>query len=365
MTTAWMTWDDWYSVQKLVLIALQTPSLNSIEPVIEKLTIWTSRQIPQVEIEATMGLLQSLKLYFTQPTYFSTFAAMTILRFVNGVVDAPQQSGGIHRSVYQIALEYNVPTVLVEMRHSITHGSLPTKQDLLEGIRLISEYLLIHYWNIGSIEFAQLWLKEFIQCIQHHNKQELEKTISKGYRLLSTSTFLEIVKDIARNGNPDGDDRIEWNQMLTSLLNRDGFIDVFFVGLTQEFIYEIKRNGYARNWIKWLVQKYTVDFNQMIQVLIQNGVVFEVETQQLLKEIVVHFTTDRKIIESFILNEFKKNDTIELNQMEMFIENEIQNEEIELGKWKRIKELPHNYVSTEALLLPPQTELCIMKLHKY
>ncbi|XP_004345100.1 hypothetical protein CAOG_06351 [Capsaspora owczarzaki ATCC 30864] len=72
--------------------------------------------------------------------------ANSIVRFVNGIVDAEQK--GVHaRSVNAIAVELGVPEWIVDIRHDVTHTALPTLALLRTATSRALEWLREHYWD--------------------------------------------------------------------------------------------------------------------------------------------------------------------------------------------------------------------------
>ncbi|EKE39214.1 hypothetical protein ENUP19_0054G0003 [Entamoeba nuttalli] len=361
MTSAWMNWDEWKNTQVSVLEALREPNEEKVKEALNLLLIWQTRQILPVQIEATIGVLNSMCANVESPQFFSSVAGFTIVRFVNGMVDAPQKAGGQHRSVYQMAVELGVPTVLVEVRHSITHGTVPSSEELIECIKIISEYLAVNYWERGSQESSRIWFDSFIEAVERRDSQRIMKSIKEGSRNMTSSSLYELSSLIVRIGKLQGDESKWWKMMVTQICSRRGFSDVLIVGAAKEYCKEIKQNTeQIEEWIIYCISVLSSEVNEVLNVFKSEGVLFENKTQILLKKIHAIINGEmKKIIGGFIIHENLKFKEMECEEIEQFVNEKIQINECEIGQWKKLGELPQFFVSTENLIIDPSISLMI------
>ena len=360
--SCWCTWEEWKTVQTNVIQTLTKPTKEQLTTTINQLKIWQSRQIVPVQIEATIGVLQSILSQVETPDLFPSIAGFTIIRFINGIVDAPQKMGGYHRSAYQMAIDFNIPTVLVEIRHSLSHGIVPNSLELISAIKLVSEYLVLNYWQMGGTETSKIWLQLFSQIVKTKNNHEIEKCIRDGLKHITNSSLMDIAPLIVQLADFNGEFSEKWKEMITRMCGRKGFNDVFLVGLMKEFCRRINdATPNIEDWIVYCVSELECEINDVLYLLKNNGILFEMKTQQLLKKMSVVLTgTPKKIIDSFILNEHFKLKTVEREEIEQFIETQMEMNEYQVGNWFKVSERPSVSVSNEYLLIDPSVKLMSM-----
>ena len=360
--SCWCTWEEWKTVQTNVIETLSQPNSTNITQTLTLLKIWQSRQILPVQIEATIGVLQSIQSHVETPELFPSIAGFTIIRFVNGIVDAPQKMGSYHRSAYQMAIEQNLPTVLVEIRHSLSHGVIPNTTELVSAIKLVSEYLILNYWKLGGIETNRIWLELFTQIIKSKKQIEIEKCIRDGIKHISTSSLLEISPLIVHYAQFEGEYADKWKDMITRLCGRKGFNDVFLVGITKEFCRRMNdiTTSYEQ-WIVYCISELECNVDDILFLLKNNGVIFEQKSQQLLKKLSPILTgKTKRIVDSFIINDHLKLNTVERNEMEMYIDSQMQMKEYQVGNWNKVSDRPYVSASNEYLIIDPSVQLMSM-----
>lgn len=71
---------------------------------------------------------------------------MAICRFVNGFVDTAQR-GQFAAPIHRLAEQLGIPLYMVEIRHDVTHGRLPSLSYLRLAAKDALRWLGVHYWG--------------------------------------------------------------------------------------------------------------------------------------------------------------------------------------------------------------------------
>lgn len=80
---------------------------------------------------------------------------MAICRFVNGFVDTAQK-GQFAAPIHRLAEQLSIPLYLVEIRHDVTHGRLPTLAYLRMAAKDALKWLGVHYWASQALLLESL-----------------------------------------------------------------------------------------------------------------------------------------------------------------------------------------------------------------
>lgn len=98
-------------------------------------------------VSAQLSDLNGMEAFLVRCAY-----AMALVRFVNGMLDPFQQ--GVHAvALLTIAKSIGLPLSFVDLRHSATHGPLPSLELLRSLTKKALDWLHDHYWDslLGSI----------------------------------------------------------------------------------------------------------------------------------------------------------------------------------------------------------------------
>uniref|UniRef100_A0A7M5UPC1 Uncharacterized protein n=1 Tax=Clytia hemisphaerica TaxID=252671 RepID=A0A7M5UPC1_9CNID len=126
--TAWSNWNEWKHCKKLFF----SNDNSEISKAIDFVKMWKARirtgSMP-VSIDLTSILfgakiqLDGSNLENEQQALLC--GAMALVRFVNGITDQ-FQTGFYAQPVQNIADKIDIPEWMVELRHEITHGQIPS-----------------------------------------------------------------------------------------------------------------------------------------------------------------------------------------------------------------------------------------------
>eukprot|EP00127_Corallochytrium_limacisporum_P003048 Clim_evm4s145 gene=Clim_evmTU4s145 len=160
--TPWRDAREWYTVCK----QLYSSEKDEVAAGIHRVSAWKLRGKCPVAIECTADLRQILlfsqqherdneishsrKRRKTDETWDGKQVtrmalSMAIVRFINGIVDKDQR-GQYARSIAGIAEGIGLPVWIVDIRHSVTHGKLPSMETLSLAAEACVDWLLNEYW---------------------------------------------------------------------------------------------------------------------------------------------------------------------------------------------------------------------------
>ncbi|ELP88418.1 hypothetical protein EIN_229410 [Entamoeba invadens IP1] len=357
-SSVWLSWDDWRRAQSVIVEALQDPTEAHVTEALDAIELWTNRQILNVQIEATVDVFNSIKAYVKMPELFTSVASFTIVRFVNGMVDAPQQFGAQHRTVYMVSLEQKVPTILVDMRHSITHGILPSRPVLFEMIKIISEFLVVRYWRTEENESTPMWFSELKRAITRNDVDRLKDIITDGLKNLTTAGVFSISKDIARLAGTDMSPH--WKTLVKYLCNRVGFADALVMGATLQFCADTTDIGLA-NWLLYLLKNYNTDIQPIVEVFIQNGLIFDVNVQELLVKSIPMINAKQKgFLDAYIVVKKNAQPNVTLKTLTDFLESKPQLKTEKVGRWTRVPRLNYFTTDQQSLVIPQDAKMYVV-----
>ena len=134
---SWKNWNEWRDVYNL----LYSNDERSIMQGISKVSAWQSKRPIPTAIEVTASIQRHL--------HFEKDAAglsLSIIRFVNGVVE-PFKKLNQSSSISSIGSKLNIPDYIVTIRHSATHGRLPTFEFVSLAALQALQWLQENYWE--------------------------------------------------------------------------------------------------------------------------------------------------------------------------------------------------------------------------
>lgn len=143
----WADWSEWNELREMVLN-------EETEQAAERVALYRLRRRDAVPIrmESTVSLMRQLENPHTDPHLQRLALSMTLIRLVNGTTDQLQPRGdrSIARSVYSLAVELNLPLILVEIRHQASHNALPRLSVLEAAAQKALLWLHENYWEPQS-----------------------------------------------------------------------------------------------------------------------------------------------------------------------------------------------------------------------
>ena len=121
---------------------------ESVQTALQIVRLWMNRATCPQAIEVTALLAQAQLLDLALGAHEASRAAyaMSIVRFVNSIVDA-FQTGLYAQSIGAIAERIGLPQWLVQVRHSATHEELPSLVVCRDACAMSLQWLDAHYWQ--------------------------------------------------------------------------------------------------------------------------------------------------------------------------------------------------------------------------
>ena len=152
--TAWSSWDEWGFVKNLFASGCLEKQIEAMEMV----NMWKSRirggALP-ISVELTTTLFASKhKFQQTNNHEACLCAAMSIVRFINGITDQ-FQTGAYAQAIQNIAEKIEIPDWMVDLRHEATHGHLPSFEVLQSGLNFGIDWLFKNYWEETSLKIEE------------------------------------------------------------------------------------------------------------------------------------------------------------------------------------------------------------------
>lgn len=140
----WADWSEWLELKTML-------TNGDYDAARDRVAIYQMRRRAAVPITVvtSVALSSQLKNPSTDPYTQRLSLAMSITRFVNGMTDRlqPRAQGSFSRSVYSLAVELQLPLILVEIRHQSSHNTLPRLTTLESGARQALQWLEQFYWE--------------------------------------------------------------------------------------------------------------------------------------------------------------------------------------------------------------------------
>ena len=143
-------------------------------------------------IESTWYLTEAILTDNSLPSSISAFAVKScyctaICRFVTGLVDSEQDS--FHKqSMYNRARQLNLPASLVELRHEITHGEIPSLVVLRQSTLRSLDWLRHDYWKHLGEDNIDMALRNHEQAMSRNNLKDLLKSHVQSFMVIREIT---------------------------------------------------------------------------------------------------------------------------------------------------------------------------------
>ncbi|OAF71139.1 hypothetical protein A3Q56_01096 [Intoshia linei] len=225
----WNNMDEW----SITSYNLLSHNDDLIKKSLKQLLMWQAKvcNIP-VGMVCTIELFSSYLLYTEEfdSTNFILSASMAVARFVNLVTEKMYDTRRENsKPIHVLARMCNIENWIVDIRHSSSHGRLPSPACLKEAIKYAIDYLIENYWQSECTFYLNLKcnpeiLKEFYKMytnIKYSDNEialiklggEIENSIlicSDALHLLSETffqtteaeKFYNIISDIYENDTP-------------------------------------------------------------------------------------------------------------------------------------------------------------------
>ena len=152
-TVPWRDWVEWVCVYNLVI----SEDYADMFLAVETMQKWYCRGKLPLSLDATLGFLTIMSQddvfvdKGSKCTIPNTLLVMmygqAVTRFVNLLIDSVQD-GAIALSMEKLAISLNIPSWIIQCRHSVTHGHSPPTLDTLRHAAkyLLREYVVPRYW---------------------------------------------------------------------------------------------------------------------------------------------------------------------------------------------------------------------------
>ena len=190
--TPWRDWSEWQGVYEL---------LNSRrEQALARLEQWKQRGTLPVVVECTR-LLLAVSQSVTGNCNFAgledresarLMLGMCVIRVVNQVTDLHQKSKNAI-PVSAVAELISLPGYIVDLRHTATHGDLPSLFLLEKAVRDLYSYLITSYWTVQWSQLQQreaeleAKLQKYVKKAKHTTEGDvLMKTAAEAFKQADT-----------------------------------------------------------------------------------------------------------------------------------------------------------------------------------
>uniref|UniRef100_A0A8C4SLV8 LAS1-like protein n=1 Tax=Erpetoichthys calabaricus TaxID=27687 RepID=A0A8C4SLV8_ERPCA len=156
---AWINKGEWDQV----LEYLYCQDCNLQKYALERISAWKGRygSSTPIAVESTADLVRCQVIDScgqVAPEELVLLYGMALVRFVNLITEPKQKMVTI--PLRRLAREMNIPEWIVNLRHQLTHGRLPTLNWCRKGCEFVLDWLRKEYWSrqLGSIpsEYCEL-----------------------------------------------------------------------------------------------------------------------------------------------------------------------------------------------------------------
>ena len=130
---------------------------------------------------------------------------MAIIRFVNGMADSIRSLHNSKDSVASLAIRIGLPIWFVDMRHTGTHGPLPSLALLQSGAHHALNWLKEFYWDV-----------EYVNINSHHRTHTVSQSQSTHHEEGCTTTTITASTDTTSIFNASTATVIDSNYIQTS-----------------------------------------------------------------------------------------------------------------------------------------------------
>lgn len=148
----WYDWNEWLSIKRQIF----SNDVNEIKQAKARLTVWKKRnsRLPHA-VDCTLSILQCMSSVVSSSVCVDMAIGMLIVRFVNGFLETSQKNSHTSdnknnrykQSISIVMDNLNIPKAIVDVRHAVTHGEIPSSSQLHHTLKLCFQWLKTHYWD--------------------------------------------------------------------------------------------------------------------------------------------------------------------------------------------------------------------------
>ncbi|XP_039622274.1 ribosomal biogenesis protein LAS1L isoform X1 [Polypterus senegalus] len=221
---AWINKAEWDQV----LEYLYCQDCNLQKYALERISAWKGRygSSTPIAVESTADLVRCQVIDSCEqvaPEELVLLYGMALVRFVNLITEPKQKMMTI--PLRRLAREMNIPEWIVNLRHQLTHGRLPTLNWCRKGCEFVLDWLRKEYWSrqLGSIpseycelgsDEAEVKEEEMAEANEEENK---EKYVRAQELLVSYERerfqVLEEQQKTKKTKNNGASTELEWTMM--------------------------------------------------------------------------------------------------------------------------------------------------------
>ena len=155
-TSGFYNWIEWKFVYKMLF----SNSIDEILIGIDRLSIWKLREGLLIHsLETTLDFfLLKYKSNESKNRELNLAYGMAIVRMVDGFKQSLDEQGRFFNSIHLVMENFELPLILVNIRHSSTHAQLENLEYLKYAGDIAIEWLKERYWKIQAeiLQFFEL-----------------------------------------------------------------------------------------------------------------------------------------------------------------------------------------------------------------
>jgi ribosomal biogenesis protein LAS1 len=182
---AWRDWDEWWATYRM----LYSDNVKEILCGCARVSAWSAKQPLPIAVEITASLQREL--HGDQNVLAISLA---VIRFINGVVE-PFKNLNLSVPISTIGASYGVPDFIVDIRHSATHGRMPTFELASLGAQKALIWLKSNYWEaqIAELETLETSFREDLLEYFLHSRDPFTNVQSDLFCSFGVSALVKLV----------------------------------------------------------------------------------------------------------------------------------------------------------------------------
>ena len=255
----WSCPEEWDYVRQL----LYSSDSNKKHLGVNKVKCWAARgRVPHAAEITSMLVELTIQHKQYSPREYSYLLSMTLIRFVNGIVDSGQK-GSVACSAIKIAEQANLPAWIVELRHSATHDQIPCLQMLINAQQQALEWLQQNYWEVqggvakSTVDLLRNCLYEYV-LLRSSNSAIMDER--------QDGNLLKALRKIAGKLNDDDYAQVLFPLLSSICVDFDPNVELFQLWLPLIQYFDRKWPNFASKFVIGIVEFQNADFteNQVI-----------------------------------------------------------------------------------------------------
>jgi ribosomal biogenesis protein LAS1 len=139
---AWRDWEEWKDTYRMLYSVQEKEILMGCS----RVSAWAAKQPLPIAVEVTADLQREL-----HGTRNVLALSLAVIRFINGVVE-PFKNANLAVPISTIGASYGIPDFVINIRHSATHGRLPSFELAALGAESALDWLRTNYWEAQVAE---------------------------------------------------------------------------------------------------------------------------------------------------------------------------------------------------------------------